>query len=354
MLKTTQTAFVYACLALTMWACQTANDAFEIDGLQDSETENSDIDGEVFDAIEGVGMVFNDATFEVEVTEDVVLGQGLTHAEWGVGEGTPMDLVLDVYRPVRDNPPKMPVVVLIHGGGFKGGTHKKPELVAMAHSFAERGWVAFSIDYRVIPHFGTVPAQYPEPQSAELTLMQVNQFYGLYPACRDAKAAIRWIRSQADVYTLNTDYITAIGGSAGSYLSLALGVTTEDDCVTEISEEEDPTLSGTHLEQSSSVHTIIDHWGGTSIVRVLEMMTPGDRFDETDAPVSIVHGTEDPTVAFDYAEEIKAEYERTGVEYAWYPLEGARHGPWESEVDGKTLTELAFDFIVEQQGLEVN
>ena len=185
-------------------------------------------------------------------------------------------------------------------------------------------------------------------------MKQIDQFHAFYPACRDAKAAIRWIRSKADEYSLNTDYITALGGSAGSYISLALGVTTEDDCVTEISEDEDPTLSGTHLALSSQVHTVIDHWGGTGIIRVLEMMTPGDRFDATDAPISIVHGTEDPTVSFMEAEQIKAEYERTGVNYAWYPLDGAGHGPWQAHVDGKSLTDLAFDFIVEQQGLEVN
>ena len=43
---------------------------------------------------------------------------------------------------------------------------------------------------------------------------------------------------------------------------------------------------------------------------------PGDRFDATDAPISIVHGTEDPTVLFEQAEEIKAEYDKTGVDYA--------------------------------------
>ena len=306
------------------------------------------------DGTTAVGTVFSEATFEVEVIEDVVYGQGLTHSDWDADDGTPMDLVLDVYRPIRANPAKMPVSVFIHGGGFKGGTHKKPEFIHMATSFAERGWVAFSIDYRVLPDYGTLPAHYPDPQSDELTMMQVNQFYAFYPACRDAKAAIRWIRSKADEFSLNTDYITALGGSAGSFLSVTLGVTNEDDCVTEISPEEDPTLASTHLDQSSSIHTIIDHWGGTSVIRVLEMMTPGDRFDASDAPISIIHGTEDPAVPFAQAEEIRAEYERTGAHYEWHPLEGAGHGPWTAQVDGQSLTDMAFDFIVEQQGLEVN
>ncbi len=301
-----------------------------------------------------IAAVFNDSTFEVEVTEDVVFAQGMAHPEWGSEEGMPIDLVLDVYQPVRENPPAMPVIVFIHGGGFKGGTHKKPEFQTMARTFAERGWVAFSIDYRVAPHRGTLPADYPQPPSDLPTMQAYEQFNAFYPACRDAKAAIRWIRANAEEYSIQTDYITALGGSAGSFLALALGVTNEDDCVDEISVDEDPTLAGTHLDQSSKVQTVIDHWGGTGIIDVLDMMTPGDRFDETDAPISIVHGTEDPTVPFSEGENIKAEYERTGVNYAWYPLDGAGHGPWTAEVDGKSLTELAFDFIVEQQALEVN
>ena len=300
-----------------------------------------------------VGAVLAEDTFEVEVTEDVVFAQGLTHSDWRTSDGTPMDLLLDVYRPVRTEAPKMPVVVFIHGGSFMGGSHKKPEFVRMATSFASRGWVAFSIDYRVAPHFGTVPANYPEvPEGADER--QGNQWHALYPACRDAKAAIRWIRSKADEYSMNTDYITAIGGSAGSFIALALGVTNEEDCVNELSDSEDPTLAGTHREHASSIRTIIDHWGGTSIVRALEAMTPGARFDASDPPISIVHGTLDPTVPFSEAEAIKAEYDRTGAPYAWHPLDGRRHGPWDALVDGKNLTELAYDFIVEQQGLVVD
>ena len=83
---------------------------------------------------------------------------------------------------------------------------------------------------------------------------------------------------------------------------------------------------------------------------MLETLNPGDRFDASDAPMSIVHGTKDPTVLFDEALELKAEYERTGVDFAWYPLEGAGHGPWDATVDGKSLSELALEFIIEQQG----
>jgi len=299
------------------------------------------------------GTVYKTAKFDVKATEDIVFGQGLTHSTWKADDGEPMDLLLDVYEPVRDNPPAMPVVVVIHGGGFVGGTHKHAQLSNMAKGFAERGWVAFSIDYRVAKHAGTLPPGYPELDGEEAGIKQAEQWNALYPACRDAKAAVRWIRSKAQEYNLATDYITAIGGSAGSFISVALGVSNEEDCVSEISAEADPTLAGTHLDQSSKIHTIIDHWGGPAILTMLDVINPGERFDASDAPLSIVHGTKDPTVPFASAEDLKAKYDASGAPYSFTPLVGKGHGPWGAKVNEKSLSQLAFDFIVKHQELIV-
>ena len=71
-------------------------------------------------------------------------------------------------------------------------------------------------------------------------------------------------------------------------------------------------------------------------------------------PVSIVHGTEDLTVPFSEAETIQAAYNETGVAYEWHPLEGRGHGAWGATVDGQTLFESAYDFIIETQALNVD
>ena len=51
-------------------------------------------------------------------------------------------------------------------------------------------------------------------------------------------------------------------------------------------------------------------------------------------------------------------WETHGIPHVFYPLEGAGHGPWDATVPDEngelqTLFELAFDFVVAQQGLEV-
>jgi len=300
-----------------------------------------------------IAAVYAEPTFEVAMTKDIVYAQGLSHETWGSESAEAMDLLLDVYEPVRFDDAVMPAIVMIHGGGFNGGSKRTGWISEWAPWFAARGWVVYSIDYRVSGDHGTLPSSYPE-LPAELTEAEIEQAQALYPACRDAKAAIRWINATADAYSISTDHIAVIGGSAGSVLAVGLGVSDQDDCTDEISLDDDPTLSTTNLDQSSEVATVIDHWGGTSILTVLELMDGIDRFDATDAPVSIVHGTEDLTVPFSEAETIQAAYHETGVAYEWHPLEGRGHGAWAASVDGQTLFESAYDFIIETQALNVD
>jgi len=295
--------------------------------------------------------VFAESTFEVDRTTGIVYAQALSHVDWGSEEAKVIDLTLDAFEPIGGPETPRPVFVMIHGGAFVGGNSSVASMTDMATYFASRGWVAFSINYRLVGDHGTLPSSVtvdPEPD------LRTEQIYAIYTACRDAKAAIRWIRANAETFGLDTERITASGGSAGSITAVGLGVVDESDCKDELTVGEDPTLATTNPDESSEIHTVIDHWGSEAAVQVVEGLNGGEsRFDPTDAPISIVHGTADPTVPFALAEQLKAAYAETGVPYAYHPLEGAGHGAWRSEVDGMSLFELAFDFIVEQQGLSV-
>lgn len=57
------------------------------------------------------------------------------------------DLLLDLFVPDVDlSGESVPSMVIIHGGGFKGGTRDKDELVDYAERFAAQGYLAISID----------------------------------------------------------------------------------------------------------------------------------------------------------------------------------------------------------------
>lgn len=97
---------------------------------------------------------------------------------------------LDLYVPKAKG--VYPGIVLVHGGGWTGGSRQSFHTTAMA--LAKRGYVVANIDYR---------------------LATETVFPG---AVQDTKAAVRWLRKHAAMYKVNPKKIVGIGGSAGGHL----------------------------------------------------------------------------------------------------------------------------------------
>lgn len=326
---------------------------------------NSDVESEPDDpsslptAIESanpgalVPTVHSATTYQVTVTKGIVYAEGLVHKDWESDATETIPLLLDIYQP-EGAPANRPAIILIHGGGFSQGSRNNAPLVTMAKFFASHGWVCFSIDYRLEADHGSVPVEWKEVvNQSTYTDQQKSGMMAMYPAARDAKAAVRWLYANAETYQVNTNFITVGGSSAGAYLSIMLGVTEPEDYRDELNIEEDPTLESTNLDQPAVIHTIIDLWGADGLIKMLEWIGLANHFDRKDAPILVVHGTADQTVNYNRAEEIVTAYEETGAHYKFIPLEGAPHSAWDAVSDGKSLNVLAFDFIVAQQGLVV-
>lgn len=108
-------------------------------------------------------------------------------------------LKLDVFRPGPGVTANEVGVIIIHGGGWRSGNR------TMHHPLAQRlaslGYVCFTPEYRL---------------STE----------ALFPAAvLDLKSAVRWVRSHAKQYGVNTNRIVALGHSAGGELAAFLGST---------------------------------------------------------------------------------------------------------------------------------
>jgi len=296
--------------------------------------------------------VKSSATYSVVVEQNITYCQGLSHQTLNSTSYSTMDLRLDVYKPAN-NPKKRPAILLIHGGGFVGGDKSDVNIVNLANYFASRGWVAFSINYRLLGDKGTVPAQWIQYAQTSVPLVDQSQFMALYPAHRDAKAAMRWMIANADNYNIDTNYITVGGGSAGAIVATTLGITNTTDYKNEISLTTDPTLSTTNINKTYTIKTILDFWGSGIGVNATNNVYGYQRFDRSDAPIMIAHGTADSTVKYTNAIELRDIYASTGAAHKLYTLVNRGHGPWDAIVNGKKLEELSFDFMVEQQKLIV-
>jgi len=114
--------------------------------------------------------------------------------QYGKAGDTP--LLLDIVEPgIRTSDKPLPLVVWIHGGGWRGGDKSNNP----ADWMADKGYVVASIDYR-LSDAATFPAQ-------------------IY----DCKAAIRFLRANAKRYGIDSKRIGVWGGSAGGHLVALLG-----------------------------------------------------------------------------------------------------------------------------------
>lgn len=302
----------------------------------------------------GEAQVYRMATFTVDITYDVVYAQGQSHSNWNAPDPVTKDLLLDVYSPVNDETAR-PAMIFIHGGGFTGGSKATLPPSDFARYFAERGFVGVAINYRLLGDYGTIPPSFADAIDAipGLTDEDRDQSKAMYPATRDAKAALRWLAANAAEYGVDPNLISVAGGSAGSFIAIALGASDFDDYTSELSLDDDPTLATTHLEEVVFVASVVNHWGGTATTDLLQLVDGRIRWDSADAPLSIVHGTEDLTVSYEEAETLADLYASTGAYFELSTLQGEGHAAWGATLEGQTLTQLGFDFISRALDLDV-
>jgi len=282
--------------------------------------------------------VYNDEVFNVKVTHDVTYGQGLVGCSdrYTASSCTAKDLKLDVYEPSPKSgglavPAVKPAYVMMHGGGNTGGT-KGGLNIYVARWWAARGFVVFDINYRLSGDKGLLP-----PKQTTNLLGWTPQWVSLYPATRDAKAAIRFVRANAGKYGIDVARVASTGGSAGATDMLAAGVAFEEDYKNEITVAQDPTLSSTNLNSSSASQCLVLHWpsdGGVSLVQE-QYPARGERYRSVNPPVISFHGDKDTTIPIEHTYAIQKAYVQTGVSFDLHVLKGCPHSSWCYDGQGK-------------------
>ena len=222
---------------------------------------------------------------KVDITKDVVYGENYDFA------GRLVELKMDIYEPHGDKESKRALIIFIHGGGFTGGDKADKQWVFLCTTFAKRGYVTASINYRL-------------QKPGNVTKHAITQ------AMHDAKAAIRYFRAHASEWKIDEEKIALVGGSAGAITALHATYLTE------------PEYEGNSGNEgySSNVSACVDLWGG--------LYDNVSRIDAGEPPVCIIHGTEDKGVPFSEALNITNRCKEVGVYCELHPLEGEGHAPW--------------------------
>lgn len=154
-----------------------------------------------------------------------------------------------------------------------------------------------------------------------------------YPAVRDLKAAIRFVRASANKrfgVAIDTSKIVVSGGSAGATNAITAGVVFEEDYKSELTLAQDPTLASTHLNESSAVAAVVSHWASDGEINLITAYDPKHRprYSSANAPIIEFHGDVDTTIPIAHAYAVQRAYNATGVDYELHVLSGCAHAAW--------------------------
>lgn len=161
---------------------------------------------------------------------------------------------------------RLPAVILIFGGGWGGDC--AGEFKWIKNYLAAQGFVVFISEYRL----GAPIEQKAIP---------------------DSKAAVRWVRANADTLGVDPNKIITMGSSAGGHLAAAVGTVKGYE------------LSGENLAVSSRPDCIISLWPVMDLTKAFSNMTsvdpklvsPAWTLSDSVAPTLVMMGSNDPYIS---------------------------------------------------------
>ncbi|MDX9971388.1 MAG: alpha/beta hydrolase [FCB group bacterium] len=237
------------------------------------------------------------------------------------------DLKGSLFLPKEASAEARPAILLIHGSGWRIGTRHLVHWYA--REFAKNGYVALAINYRKMP-------DYP------------------YPHCvHDAKAAVRWLRLNAEKYGIDPERIGVFGNSAGGNLAGFLAATDPEDG---LEGEENPGPSSAvkaavvlygAMDMSLYADPKKNRWINKSGRRYMLELVGAKNADDLKAfagaspityvtpetaPTLLIHGTTDFVVKPEHANRYEAKLKECGVptnliwvEHGWHGFDYLHH-----------------------------
>ncbi len=249
---------------------------------------------------------------------------------------------LDLY-PVRSERPT-PVLIWIHGGGWRAGSKDRVSPVFL--DFRERGYTVVSVEYRLSD------AAWPATVS-------------------DVKAAVRFLRANAEQYNLDAERFVAIGSSAGGHLVSMLGTSTGANLF------RDEALG--HVNVSDAVQAVVNFYGPSDLDTMdldamehgcpagglchdcedspesmlldcrpsqctarADQASPVNYVDGDEPPFLTIHGAADCTVPTPQGRRLHRALEAVGVESTLLEVPDAGHNVSQCLANGNTQVMTAF------------
>lgn len=211
--------------------------------------------------------------YKQEIFKKIIKTKNISYFKDNTGKSKTRDFLLDFYQPQNDSSQLRPLVIWIHGGGFKFGNKKSRGIPLWSRQFAKRGYVCAAINYQ---------------KSKGKSLSDRN---ALINACasavNDIGKVISYFKSEQTHYKIDTSKIILAGNSAGGMVALQ-------------SVYSNQTLLS-HQQGIASTNSEINTFNPNQIVAVINFW--GALYDSawlknTNVPIVSVHGDKDRVVPF--------------------------------------------------------
>jgi acetyl esterase/lipase len=232
------------------------------------------------------------------------------------------DLKLDLYLP-NDAAAAIPVVMLIHGGGWVIDTRESASLEALP--YMQMGYAVVNIDYRLAKE-ALAPA-----------------------AVEDSLCALQWIGRNAKRFKFDLSKVVVTGASAGGHLALATGMLPADSQFANQCASNEPTWSGPYANPAPKVAAIVNWFGITDVADMLQgpntrsyavswfgsinermalarSLSPIGYARAGGPPVLTIHGDNDPLVPYAHATRLKQALDKAGQKNRLITVKGGGHG----------------------------
>ncbi len=181
--------------------------------------------------------------------------------------------LFDLYQPEGNTSTERPLIIWMHGGGFKFGSKNAQGIQIWCKTFAQRGYVCAAINYRL---------------SKKNPLTNVEEFKkSCSDAVEDVQAAMQFFKENYVRFKIDTNHIILAGNSAGAIIALQAAYDRNIDSAS-ISANQD--LNETYLRHQH-IAAIINFWGS--------IFSP-DLLKNAATPIVSVCGRNDRIVPIDH------------------------------------------------------
>lgn len=154
--------------------------------------------------------------YEVEVVQN-----NQQYADYD--KGRKERLTYDLRKPIG-KAGKLPLLILVHPGGFLVGSKNDDFITELATDFTKTGYATACVNYRLIG--------LPDEMSEVGLVVKNPKLYGvqeMYNSIRDVRSAIKYFKSNAEGLAIDTSRVYLLGYSAGAIIALNLAFVEEQE-----------------------------------------------------------------------------------------------------------------------------